>query len=86
MGAGIRRNLFGKSALILVAVIPNVSPSQLKMGPGTVIVLTDATAVKVLMDKRSATTSDRPPMYIADLVTGGLNMAFARYGMSIIHL
>ncbi|KAJ7621343.1 cytochrome P450 [Roridomyces roridus] len=60
--------------------IYSASFTSLKMGPGTAIVLTDATAVKTLMDKRSANTSDRPPMYISDLVTGGLNMAFARYG------
>ncbi|KAJ7665797.1 cytochrome P450 [Mycena rosella] len=52
---------------------------SLKVGPGTVIVLTDAAAVKELMDKRSATTVDRPPMHLADVVTGGLSMIFARY-------
>ncbi|KAJ7202055.1 cytochrome P450 [Mycena pura] len=52
---------------------------QLKLGPGTAIVLTDAAAVKELMDKRSATTVDRPPMHIADVVAGGLNMVLARY-------
>lgn len=48
--------------------------SQLKMGPGRAIVLTDAAAVKELMDKRSGSTVDRPPMHVADLVAGGLNM------------
>ncbi|KAK7031112.1 hypothetical protein VNI00_013717 [Paramarasmius palmivorus] len=53
--------------------------SQLKMGPGTAVVITDAAALKELMDKRSATTVDRPPNYIADAVAGGLNMVLARY-------
>ncbi|KAJ7763169.1 cytochrome P450 [Mycena maculata] len=53
---------------------------SLKLGPGTAIVLTDAAAVKELMDKRSATTSDRPPMHIGALVTGGLHLVLARYG------
>ncbi|ESK89761.1 cytochrome p450 [Moniliophthora roreri MCA 2997] len=52
---------------------------SLKMGPGTAVVITDAAALKELMDKRSATTMDRPPNYIADAVAGGLNMALARY-------
>ncbi|KAF8160325.1 cytochrome P450 [Mycena galopus ATCC 62051] len=52
---------------------------QLKMGSGTLVVLTDPAAVKELMDKRSSSTVDRPPMYIADLVTGGLNLALARH-------
>ncbi|KAF8599129.1 cytochrome P450 [Ceratobasidium sp. AG-I] len=52
---------------------------SLKLGPGTAIVITDATIVKDLMDKRSQSTIDRPPMHIADCVTGGMNMVFARY-------
>ncbi|KAJ7489151.1 cytochrome P450 [Mycena latifolia] len=52
---------------------------SLKVGPGTAIVLTDAAAVKELMDKRSGTTVDRPPMYVTELVAGGLNMVLARY-------
>ncbi|KAJ7657112.1 cytochrome P450 [Mycena rosella] len=52
---------------------------SLKMGPGTAIVLTDAAAVKELMDKRSGSTVDRPPMHVAELVAGGLNVVLARY-------
>ncbi|KAJ7603367.1 cytochrome P450 [Roridomyces roridus] len=52
---------------------------SLKIGPGTTVVLTDAAIFKELMDKRTASTADRPPLYIADLVTGGLNMSLARY-------
>ncbi|KAJ7279406.1 cytochrome P450 [Mycena rebaudengoi] len=52
---------------------------SLKLGSSTVVVLTDAAAVKELMDKRSATTVDRPPMHVADVVAGGLNMVLARY-------
>lgn len=49
------------------------------MGSGTVIVITDATIVKDLMDKRSQSTIDRPPNHIADRITGGMNMALAQY-------
>lgn len=49
------------------------------MGPGTAIVITDATIVKDLMDKRSQTTIDRPPNHKVELVTGGMHIAFARY-------
>ncbi|KAJ7100794.1 cytochrome P450 [Mycena belliarum] len=52
---------------------------SLKVGPGTAIVLTDAAAVKELMDKRSATTVDRPPTHVAEVVAGGLNLVLARY-------
>ncbi|KAF8608239.1 cytochrome P450 [Ceratobasidium sp. AG-I] len=52
---------------------------SLKLGPGTAIVLTDVSAVKELMDKRSQSTVDRPPNHMADLVAGGMNMVLARY-------
>ncbi|KAJ7176867.1 cytochrome P450 [Mycena filopes] len=52
---------------------------SLKLGTGTAVVLTDAAAVKELMEKRSGATVDRPPMHVADLVAGGLNMVLARY-------
>ncbi|KDQ57266.1 hypothetical protein JAAARDRAFT_35893 [Jaapia argillacea MUCL 33604] len=52
---------------------------SLKIGPGTAIVISSAEAVRELMDKRSATTVDRPPNFMADAVTGGLNMVLARY-------
>ncbi|KAJ6564650.1 cytochrome P450 [Mycena capillaripes] len=52
---------------------------SLKIGPGTAVVLTDPAAVKELIDKRSASTADRPPMYVADLITGGMNLATSRY-------
>ncbi|KAJ7677849.1 cytochrome P450, partial [Mycena polygramma] len=52
---------------------------SLKLGSGTAIVLTDAAAVKELMDKRSATTADRPPLHLAEVVTQGLNLVLSRY-------
>ncbi|KAK0469876.1 cytochrome P450 [Desarmillaria tabescens] len=52
---------------------------SLKVGPGTVIVITSAAAVKELMDKRSASTADRPPNHMADVVAGGSNMVLSRY-------
>ncbi|KAF7303882.1 putative cytochrome P450 [Mycena indigotica] len=61
---------------------------SLKLGPGTVVVLTDPAAVKELMDKRSSSTADRPSMFVADLVAGGRNMVLARYGglFAAIHI
>ncbi|KAJ7257797.1 cytochrome P450 [Mycena rebaudengoi] len=52
---------------------------SLKLGSGTVVVLTDTAAIKELMDIRGATTADRPPMHVADVVTGGLHLALGRY-------
>ncbi|KAJ6482546.1 cytochrome P450 [Mycena sanguinolenta] len=52
---------------------------SLKLGSGTAIVLTDAAAVKELIEKRSATTMDRPPLHLAEVVTHGLNLVLSRY-------
>ncbi|KAK1219363.1 hypothetical protein PQX77_017887 [Marasmius sp. AFHP31] len=52
---------------------------SLKLGPGTAIVLTGMEAVEELMQKQSANTADRPPSYIAEITTDGLNMALSRY-------
>lgn len=41
--------------------------------------LTGASVVKELMERRSGSTADRPPNHMADVVTGGLNLVLARY-------
>ncbi len=46
----------------------------------TMIVITDCRLVRELLDKRNATTADRPPSAIGDMVTDGLHVALARYG------
>ncbi|KAK0485125.1 cytochrome P450 [Armillaria novae-zelandiae] len=51
----------------------------LKVGPTTAIIITSTAAVKELMDKRSASTADRPQHYMTDVITGGLNMVLTRY-------
>ena len=53
--------------------------TQLKLGPGTAIVITSPRIVRELMDKRSASTIDRPPNFMADRIAGGLNMVLARH-------
>ncbi|CAE7136164.1 unnamed protein product [Rhizoctonia solani] len=52
---------------------------SVKMGPGTVIVITDPAIAKDLMEKRSQLTADRPPNHMADRVAGGLNMVLSGY-------
>lgn len=52
---------------------------SLKLGSEDVIVLSSAGAMKEVIDKRSATTSDRPTSYLIDQVTNGLNFVFTRY-------
>ncbi|KAJ7805424.1 cytochrome P450 [Mycena olivaceomarginata] len=52
---------------------------SLKIGNDTVVVLTDAAAVKELLDKRSSTTANRPPSYVGELVTNGLHMVLASF-------
>ncbi|KAJ7580165.1 cytochrome P450 [Mycena floridula] len=52
---------------------------SLKLGPGTAIVISSASVVKELMDKRSASTADRPANYLGHAVNGGRNIVLARY-------
>ncbi|EIN06276.1 cytochrome P450 [Punctularia strigosozonata HHB-11173 SS5] len=52
---------------------------SLTLGSGVVIVLTSMEAIRELMDRRSASTADRPANYMSILITGGLNMTRARY-------
>ncbi|KAG8912689.1 hypothetical protein FRC00_003985 [Tulasnella sp. 408] len=52
---------------------------SLKIGPATAIVISSAAVVKELLDKRSATTADRPPNHIAMRVADGKNMVLAHY-------
>ncbi|KAG8712750.1 hypothetical protein FRC08_014134 [Ceratobasidium sp. 394] len=53
-------------------------PSQLKIGPATVLVLTDMTVVKELMERRSRVTVGRPFMYGPELVTEGMHIALGQ--------
>lgn len=78
VGTKIWRFIFCASVLMQTLKTEHSLFVQLKIGPGTVIVLTDVAAVKELMDRRSATTADRPPIHVADLTTGGLHMVSAR--------
>lgn len=47
---------------------------SLKIGPGTLVVVSSANAFAEIIDKNSVITADRPPNFFADQVTGGLNM------------
>ncbi|KAF8531833.1 cytochrome P450 [Gautieria morchelliformis] len=53
---------------------------SLKLGPHTVVVLTSPRLVRELMDRRSASSSDRAPNFLADATVEGKNLALARYG------
>lgn len=39
---------------------------SLKLGSKTMVVITGAAEAKELLDRRSATTSDRPPLHVAN--------------------
>ena len=54
---------------------------KLKIASQTVIVLTSPRVIQDFMDRRSASTSDRPAMKLVDLITDGLNPALARNGL-----
>lgn len=44
---------------------------SLKIGPGTVIILSDRRIIKQVLDKGSATSSNRPQTTVAQMITGG---------------
>ena len=48
------------------------------IGPQPVVIISSPRIAHALIDKRSATTSDRPPSYMAELVTHGKNLIFTR--------
>ncbi|KAI3598449.1 cytochrome p450 [Moniliophthora roreri] len=48
---------------------------SLKIGTGTIIVLSNMTTVKELLDKRTAATASRPQDHVADMITKGLYLA-----------
>ncbi|KAF9024651.1 cytochrome P450 [Hymenopellis radicata] len=52
---------------------------SLKLGSGTVVVLSSATAVKELLDQRSANSVDRPDNHLAQIVSDGLHFILARH-------
>ncbi|KAJ6584471.1 cytochrome P450 [Mycena capillaripes] len=51
---------------------------SLKIGMGTVVVLTDVAAVRELMDRRSVMTADRPPLELNIRMAGGLYLPLSR--------
>jgi cytochrome P450 len=54
---------------------------SLKLGPGTMVVLTDRRLVKQLIDKKSSIYSNRPPSYVGNgLITGGDHLLVMDYG------
>lgn len=53
----------------------------LKIGSGTMAVITDRRIVKELIDKKSNITSDRPPSFVShDLITKGDHLLIMHYG------
>jgi hypothetical protein len=79
MDPEVRGPLFGEWTHAGGDLAHNRSCTKLKIGPGTAVVLTDAAAVKELMDRRGGNTISRPSMHIADRVTGGLYFSITPY-------
>ncbi|KAL0576523.1 hypothetical protein V5O48_005443 [Marasmius crinis-equi] len=52
---------------------------SLKLGPKTMVVVSGIHANKELLDKRTATTADRPDSYMVDTITDGMHLAFGHY-------
>ena len=70
MGEGIWGNLLGAQRFNFKGVPDSniVSLSiQIKVGPSTIVVLSSPAALRDVLDKQSAYTSDRPPHPIADV-------------------
>ncbi|KAL1745675.1 cytochrome P450 [Schizophyllum fasciatum] len=52
---------------------------QLKLGPGTVVVISSPKTIKQVLEIQSADTADRPASSLYDLVTDGMNFFLCRY-------
>lgn len=53
---------------------------SVKIASGNIVVLSSTAAVREILDKRGATTGDRPKMYMSELAGEGLNIAFMSSG------
>ncbi|CAL1701790.1 unnamed protein product [Somion occarium] len=53
---------------------------SLKIAHGTTIVITSPRIIREFMDKRSASTADRPPFKLGEIIMDGLNVALAGAG------
>src|SRR5689334_7603633 len=54
---------------------------SLKLGTGTMVVLTDRRLIKQRIDKKSSIYSNRPPSYVGNgLITGGDHLLVMDYG------
>jgi hypothetical protein len=52
---------------------------SLKIGSGTIIVLTDRKLIKELLDKKSSIYSKRPASYLSEFMTGGDHVLLVDY-------
>ncbi|ESK90559.1 cytochrome [Moniliophthora roreri MCA 2997] len=52
---------------------------SLKISSGNAVVVNSMEAAAELLDKRGATTAERPKLHMVDKVTNGLNLALCRY-------
>ncbi|KAK7692833.1 hypothetical protein QCA50_004468 [Cerrena zonata] len=53
---------------------------SLKIGPGTIVVVTSPRFVKELIDRRGTTTGSRPHFRMLQIITDGLNVGMMPYG------
>jgi len=54
---------------------------SLKIINSTIVVLSSTTAIREIMDKKSAIVSDRPASHFAQEITGGNHVGASRYSM-----
>lgn len=55
---------------------------KLKIGSGTVVVISSPKRAKECFEQNGANTSDRPSLHVGEIVYKGLEMPLARYGMA----
>ena len=59
---------------------------QIKFGPQSSIVITSPKLLREYVDLKGAVTSDRPPVYVDELISNSMELPLMRYGIYILSL
>lgn len=81
MGSFLWRYLLGMHQRVKISKdLDDTYNRKLKIGSGTVVVISSPKRAKECFEQNGATTSDRPSLHVGEIVYKGLEMPLARYG------